>query len=214
MKVAIVQNVTINDHRMVHSDELVRELDNLGDDVDVIIQMNSEKPQFKDTLYKVISIPGKTFGAWGQFVFSRRLFQFLHGTDYDVIHAKNPFSSIEPALLARILGSDARLVYDMRGLWVDFGVHSGSISWYLGGLLNWLDVRCLNGCDAVIAISEEMKRVLVERGISADKVEVVVGGGVELRDVDTDNGEDSLVGYVGSISRSRSSEKIHEAFSV
>jgi len=214
MRIAIVQNVTINDHRMVHSNGLARELVNLGNDVDVIIQMSSEKPQFKDTPYEVVSLPGKTYGVWGQFVFSRRLFKFLHSADYDVIHAKNPFSSILPALLARICGSDARLVYDMRGLWVDFGVHSGSIPWYLGGLLNWLDVKCLNGCDAVIAISEEMKRVLVERGVSADKVKVVVGDGVELRDVDAVKGEDGLVGYVGSISRSRSSEKILEAFSV
>jgi len=214
MRIAIVQNVTINDHRMVHSDGLARELINLGNDVDVIIQMSNKRHQFLDAPYEVVPLPGKTYGVRGQFVFSSRLYKILRSADYDVIHAKNPFSSIWPALLARVRGNDARLVYDIRGLWVDFGVHSGSIPWYLGGLLKWLDVRCLNGCDAVIAISEEMKRVLVERGVSADKVDVVVGDGVELRDVDIARGEDGLVGYVGSISRSRSSEKILEAFSV
>ena len=41
-KVAFVQNVPFNDHRMVHTDGVARELIRRGYEVDVIIQRSSE----------------------------------------------------------------------------------------------------------------------------------------------------------------------------
>jgi glycosyltransferase involved in cell wall biosynthesis len=79
----------------------------------------------------------------------------------------------------------------------------------------------MNRADRVIAISDELKRVLVSRGVGEDKIEVIVGAGVDIekimglpfKDIKNLVGvKGKLVGYVGSIGRSRASERIIEAF--
>ena len=220
LKIALVQNVPVNDHRMVHTDGVARELLKRGYDIDVIIQESSEISQFSDLPYKVIYIPGGTYSIGGQLEFAYGLFKFLKKREYDIIHAKNPFSSVLPALLRR---SGAKVVYDVRGLWIDFGVHSGDIPGIIAPFLRRVDMLCMRKADRVIAISNELKNVLVERGLDEGRVDVIVGDGVDLEKIRNLDAKDikeylgiegSVIGYVGGIGRSRYSERIIEAFKI
>lgn len=215
-KIAIVQNVPINDHRMVHSDGIARELVKRGYAVEVIIQKSSLSSQFNETPYKLTQIPGKTYSIKGQMHFMISLYSHLRRNKYDIIHAKNPVSSLIPNLL--IQGpAKHKIIYDMRGLWIDFAVYSNKMSKHLKEFLVSLEVILMNHTTSVIAISKEMKKVLIERGVEREKIHVIVGAGVNSVLPSTYSEkyplpEGRIIGYVGTISRSRSSDKIIQAF--
>lgn len=217
LKIAYIQNVPFNDHRMVHTDGIAREMIKKGHHVDVIIQRSGVETNFK-VPYNVIQVPGSTYSIIGQIEFIINALFFLRKSNYDIIHAKNPFSSILPALFFK---RNAKIVYDIRGLWIDFGVHAGDIPSFMAPFLWKLDLWCMKRADAVIAISNELKKALVERGLAENLIKVIVGDGVALNEIQVLEpkniklylGIDGyLVGYVGGIGRSRYSEKIIEAF--
>jgi len=217
-KIAFVQNVPFNDHRMVHTDGIARELIKRGYNVDVVIQRSDHGPCFKESPYNVVEVPGSIYSFIGQMLFMFRVFFLLRGKNYDVIHAKNPFSSVLPALMCK---HDSRVIYDVRGLWIDFGVHAGDIPGFMAPLLWRVDLWCMRRADKVIAISHELRKELVKRGLDEAHVEVIVGCGVDyemIQNLDTRDIREHLdiegkvVGYVGGIGRSRFSEKIVEAF--
>ena len=225
-KVVLVQNVSINDHRMVHTDGIGRELVKRGYEVHVFVQRSKKEPQFEDLPYSVFYIPGDTYSMAGQVEFALGVFRILRKNRYDVIHAKNPLSSVFPALLWRNIKGTPKVIYDIRGLWVDFGVFSGFIRFgpvLIAPFLNKADVICMNKVDKVIAISEELKNVLLDRGVNKDRVEVIIGDGVDLEKARASEGVDignllgvkgKVVGYVGGIGRARASRKIIEAFEI
>lgn len=217
-KIAFVQNVPFSDHRMVHTDGVARELVKRGYCVDVVIQKSDHMPCIEDVPYNVVEVPGSTYSFIGQTLFMFRLYLLLRGKNYDIIHAKNPFSSVLPALMCK---HGSRVIYDMRGLWIDFGVHAGDIPGFMAPLLWRIDLWCMKKADKVIAISHELKKELVKRDIDGRHVDVIVSDGVnyemiqnlELQDIRDYLGiEGEVVGYVGTISSSRFSEKIIEAF--
>ena len=150
MKIAIIQNVPINDHRMVHINGIARELSKRGYNVDIIIQESNDEPQFNEVPYNITYIPSDTYSILGQLKFIYGLFTLLKKRKYDIIHAKNPFSSILPALINK---SEAKVIYDVRGLWIDFGVHAGNISNTVAYILKKIDMFCMKKADRVIAIS-------------------------------------------------------------
>lgn len=225
-RVALVQNVSINDHRMIHTDGIGRELVKRGYEVHVFVQRSKKEPQFKDPPYSVFYIPSSTYSKAGQIEFIRGVLRILRKNRYDVIHAKNPFSSVLPALLWRNIKGTPKVIYDIRGLWIDFAVFSGFVrsgSVLIAPFLNRIDIICMKMADKVIAISNELKNVLVNRGVNKDRVEVIVGDGVDLEKarraqrVDIGNllgVKGKVVGYVGGIGRARASGKIIEAFEI
>lgn len=220
MKIALIQNVPINDHRMIHTDGVARELLKRGYKVDVIIQESNDKPQFNYLPYNLTCIPGDTYSILGQIKFSYKLFKLLKKREYDIIHTKNPFSSVFPILLNK---SEAKIIYDIRGLWVDFGVHAGYFPKEISYLLKKIDLICMRKSDRVIAISNELKNILIKRGLNEEKIDVIIGDGVDLdmtrkldmKDIREFLGiEGKIIGYVGSIGRSRNSERIIEAYKI
>jgi len=220
MKIAIIQNVPINDHRMVHIDGIAKELIRRGYRVDVIIHESNKEPQFNALPYNVTYIPGDIYSILGQLKFIYGLFTLLKKRKYDIIHAKNPFSSILPALINK---SEAKVIYDVRGLWIDFGIHAGNVSNKAAYFLKKIDMFCMEKADRVIAISKELKNILVIRGLEEDKIDVVIGDGVDLetarildkKDIrDFLKIEGKIIGYVGGIGRSRYSDRIIEAFEI
>ena len=217
-KIAFIQNVRFNDHRMVHTDGIARELIKKGYDVDVIIQKSDLESCIVNVPYNIIQIHGGTYSIIGQMLFIIGLFLLLIKNDYDIIHAKNPFSSVLPALLCRC---DEKIIYDMRGLWIDFGVHSRDIPEFIASLLWKIEMWCMRKSDKVIAISHELKKELIKRGLNEDLIGVIVGDGVafeeiqnlEPKDIRKNLGiEGKIIGYVGGIGHSRNSERIIEAF--
>lgn len=217
LKIVFIQNISFNDHRMVHTDGVARELIKRGHQVDVIIQQ--QNPDIDVNVpYNVIQVPGSTYSFIGQINFIARSSFILLRKKYDMIHAKNPFSSVLPALLCR---NGAKIIYDMRGLWIDFGVHSGDIPRSAAPFLWKLDLWCMKKVDKIIAISHELKKELVMRGLEEDHINVVVGDGVAIEKIQNMEPKDirdylgiegKVIGYVGSIARSRFSDKIIQAF--
>ena len=216
-KIAFIQNVSFNDHRMVHTDGVAREMIKRGHQVDVIIQKKNVEPNL-NIPYNIIQIPGSTYSIIGQIEFMIKLFFLLRKKKYDIIHTKNPFSSILPALLVKY---NTQIVYDIRGLWIDFGVHSGDIPRFIAPYLWTIDLWCMRRADGVIVISNELKKELVKRGLAKDLIYVVVGDGVAFNEIQTLEPKDvrmylgiegCVIGYVGGIGRSRYSEKIVDAF--
>ena len=214
------QNVSINDHRMVHTHGLASELVRRGHKVEVVINHADEVPQYSDTPYILTEIPGSTYSIKGQMEFSRNLKRLLGRREPDIIHAKNPITSALSHVLKWKKDSDPKLVYDMRGLWIDFGVHSGQISSLIEPLLKIAESHVMSRADAVIAISDELKKVLTLRGVNSDKISVIIGDGVDLYNLSNSEYQESnntghkTIGYLGGIGRNRSSEKIIEAFEI
>jgi glycosyltransferase involved in cell wall biosynthesis len=206
---------------MIHIDGIGRQLIKRGYDVEVIIQKSKEKCQFKAPPYEVVQLSGNTYSFSGQLEFAYNLLKLLKKKQYDIIHGKNPFSSVFPTILLKKTLRKVKTVYDIRGLWVDFGVHTKRIPKTVAPWLNKFDVFCMNRVDKVIAISYQLKDILVSRGLEKEKVEVIIGDGVDalkarsikkkdIRDVFGFDGK--VVGYVGSIGRARCSERIIESF--
>jgi len=222
MKIAIIQNVTINDHRAIYNDGIARRLVKKGHNVDLILQETKEKKQFDDSPYNLIEIKGGNYSIFGEITFMYNLFKVLFKSDYDIVHCKNPFSSVlVPILLKRLKIKNFKIIYDIRGLWVDFGVTARYFSGFLGYFLNKIDISAMNLSDSVISISEELKKELIKRGVK-NRIIVTYGDGVDISLSDTIKSYNikekfkiggKVVGYLGSISLSRDSDKIIEAFS-
>ena len=203
---------------MIHTDGVARELIKLGHEVYVIIQDSRDAPQLFDPPYNIVRLPGGTYSFLGQIAFIFYLFFHFRLNNYDVIHDKNPFSSVLPAFFSR---TRSKVIYDVRGLWIDFGIHSGYIPSFLSSFLWAVDLWCLKKADKVIAISFELKNELMKRGLNEEHIKVIVGAGVAFEEIQILEPMDirenlgingKLVGYVGGIDRSRNSENIVKAF--
>lgn len=168
-KIAIIQNVTPNDHRAVYIDGFVRYLNREKFDPTVILQKTNDPLQFSDINYNINYLDGSTYSPTGQIKFIYNSFKKLRKEDYNIIHAINPFSSmITPFILNKLRIKKYKIIYDIRGLWVEFGVHAGYFPAMLKYLLDWIDIYLMNRCDRIIAISNMMKKVLIEKGISQE----------------------------------------------
>lgn len=222
MRIALIQNVTLNDHRSVHTHNVACELSRRGHDVDVILQKTDEVLQFGTRPYNLIQVPGETYSVKGQIKFMKASYTVVRKGNYDIIHAKNPFSSVlVPIFLKKMKLIESKIIYDMRGLWVDFGVHAQQFSRIFGTALNAVDILFMRLSDDVISISAELKRILVMRGIPRDKITVITGSGVDIAEIERTPLESLkdvlgitgiLIGYVGTVSVSRQSDKLIEAF--
>ena len=222
MRIALVQNVTLNDHRSIHFHNVACELQRRGNDVDLILQKTDEKLQFQKQPYRFIELPGETYSIRGQLDFMKALVPVVRKGKYQIIHAKNPFSSIfSPILLRKVHLIQAKLIYDMRGLWVDFGVHSGQFSPSMGKVLNVVDKMVMHTCDHLITISPALRHVLISRGIPEKKVTAITGSGIDIEEIERIPVADvkeklqlsgTVIGYLGTVSTSRQSDKLLEAF--
>ncbi len=222
MRIAILQNVTLNDHRSVHTHNVACELHKRGVRVDVILQKTDKPLQFTDRPYNLIHIPGETYSIPGQITFMKASLAVLKKRYYDIIHSKNPFSSVFSPLLLRTLRIiRSKIVYDMRGLWVDFGVHAGQFSPGMGKILNAIDGMMMHWCDHIITISPVLEQILISRGISPDTITTIKGSGVNIQEIEklpSESVEDllgisgTIIGYIGTISVSRHSDRLIHAF--
>jgi glycosyltransferase involved in cell wall biosynthesis len=193
------------------------EFERRGHTIDMILQKTDEDLQYKDRPYRLIQIPGETYSVPGQIRFVTASYSPLKRGSYQIIHARNPFSSILSAAILKKTGAiTSKIVYDMRGLWINFGVLSGKISPHLSSMLEKTENHLLKKCDHIIAISPVLKDVLCARGLDEDKISVIFGGGANIEKIESvppaKKDSSKVIGYVGTISTSRQSHKIIEAF--
>ncbi len=92
----------------------------------------------------------------------------------DVIYVYHPPGTIGlPALVLRFL-KRSRVVYDIQDLWPDTIASTGMFSG--GAAMRLLDRWCrfvYRSADRVVVLSPGFKRVLIERGVSEDRIRVV-----------------------------------------
>lgn len=221
MRVALIQNVTLNDHRSIHTHNVACELQKRGFAVDVILQKTDEKLHFQDRPYNLIQLPGETYSVQGQIAFVRASWSQIKRETYDIIHGKNPFSSVfSPIFLRKSRLIQSKIIYDMRGLWVDFGVHAHQFSRIMGKVLDGVDTRVMHHCDQVITISSELERILTSKGVPSDRITTIRGSGVNISEINRVTPEPlkdlgisgTVIGYVGTVSASRQSDRLIEAF--
>jgi glycosyltransferase involved in cell wall biosynthesis len=223
-RVLIVQNVKANHHHVSYIDGLARMLDRECFDPIVVLQAGADiANSYPPINYELHLLPGGTYSISGQAKFMAATMNLLNRLpDIDIIHCSNPFSSIIPALLDRKLKrAKYPVVYDSRGLWVEFGVHSGSFSPGLAKIIDRLDVFAMQNSEAVIAISPKLKDVLVDKGIAASKISIVPGGvdlaqfhNAEPFDYRSIGWHGKVYGYVSSISQLRNSQDVIAAFDI
>jgi len=223
-RVLIVQNVKANHHHVTYIDGIARALDRSQFEPIVVLQAGAEiTDSYPPPNYELHMLPGATYSIPGQAKFMASLAGLLDRIRaIDVVHCSNPFSSVLPALLhKRLRARNYAVIYDMRGLWVEFGVHSGGFSPGLARLIDSVDVAALKASDAVIAISPRLKEVLIGKGVAADRISVVPGGAdlqqfteAQPFDYGSIGWQGKVYGYVASISKLRNSQDVIEAFNI
>jgi len=113
---------------------------------------------------------------------------------------------------------DAEIIYDVRGLWIDFAYQTGRFGRLTRRFLVKLESFSTGEADGVLAISDRMRDALIERGVDPWKIEVIHGDGVDLEAFPPppEHRDDKIVriGYVGSISLVRGLGDILEAFEI
>jgi glycosyltransferase involved in cell wall biosynthesis len=122
------------------------------------------------------------------------------------------------------MGVKTSIYYDLRGLWVDFLSEArGKKKTIVHSLMQYIDIQLINACDGVILISDELDQILLSRNANPKKKLITYGDGADvagLHKIEKKNLKKylgitgTIVGYLGSISTSRSSDKIIEAFSI
>ena len=144
--------------------------------------------------------------------FESHISNYLQENDIDVIHAHTPYRVGIPSMnVAKKFGK--KFVYEMRGMWEETAVANGR--WRRNGLaysrFRRFENRVLKGADKVVTISMELKKELISRGVSGDKI-VVVPNGIETLEsiaespkfetIETELNRldgNMTVGYIGSL---------------
>ena len=142
--------------------------------------------------------------------FTARILEVAKTENVEVIHAHVPYRVGIPAMrVARTLGLP--FVYEMRGMWEESAVAGGR--WRAGGLAHRrfrrMETKVLRNADAVVCISETLRKEAISRGVPSNRISVVpnavshkVSDSTEpelLREVKAKLGDSSVVGYIGSL---------------
>ena len=142
--------------------------------------------------------------------FTARIIEVAKAEKAEIIHAHVPYRVGMPAMkAARTL--NIPFVYEMRGMWEESAVASGR--WRAGGLAHRrfrrMETKVLRNADAVICISETLRKEAISRGVPAGHISIVPNA-VNLEESESESSElfsqvkaklgDSLiVGYIGSL---------------
>jgi glycogen(starch) synthase len=146
--------------------------------------------------------------------FTGRIIEVAKEEKVDIIHAHTPYRVGLPALkAARKL--NLPFVYEMRGMWEETAVANGR--WMRNGpaykRFQAHETRVLRKADAVICISETLRKEAISRGVLPAKITVVpnaietaifeneiiseaLPGAVERLNTDS---EPTVIGYIGSL---------------
>lgn len=109
--------------------------------------------------------------------FESHIFDYVRENNIEIIHAHTPYRVGIPSMKAA-KKTGKTFVYEMRGMWEETAVANGR--WKRNGpaysRFRRLENRVLKGADKIVAISAELKKELISRGISGEKIAVVPNG--------------------------------------
>ena len=140
--------------------------------------------------------------------FTARIIEVAKAEKAEIIHAHVPYRVGMPAMrAARTLGLP--FVYEMRGMWEESAVAGGR--WRAGGLAHRrfrrMETKVLRNADAVICISETLRKEAISRGVPAERLSIVPNA-VNLEESESSElfpqvkaklGDSPVVGYIGSL---------------
>jgi glycosyltransferase involved in cell wall biosynthesis len=142
--------------------------------------------------------------------FTARIIEVAKAENAKIIHAHVPYRVGMPAMrAARTLGLP--FVYEMRGMWEESAVAGGR--WRAGGLAHRrfrrMETKVLRNAEAVICISETLRKEAISRGVPAERISIVPNA-VNLEESQSESpelfsqvkaklGESPVVGYIGSL---------------
>jgi glycosyltransferase involved in cell wall biosynthesis len=223
-KVVIIQNVAADHHHVVYLDGFVRKLDRSRFEPVVILQKGADiSAHYPPINYQLHLLSGKTYSPIGQLRFMLSCWHAIRREEeIAILHCVNPFSSVVPALLAKMLNKRSpAIIYDRRGLWVEFSVHAGHFSPAMANMIDKFEVGLMKRCDRLIAISPKLKDVLVSKGVPDTQIDIVPGG-VDLEkfrnalafDYKSLGWNGKVLGYIASISTLRNSQDVISAFDI
>jgi glycosyltransferase involved in cell wall biosynthesis len=176
------------------------------------------KQTIKFVIRKLLSPPLKIIGPGLSWVeeriqfkhFTSRIIEVAKAENAEIIHAHVPYRVGMPAMkAARKLGLP--FVYEMRGMWEESAVAGGR--WRAGGLAHRrfrrMETKVLRNADAVICISETLRKEAMSRGVPSERITIVpnavnteesVAEPSELvSEMKNKLGNSSVVGYIGSL---------------
>tara|TARA_B100000683_G_C12510596_1_gene560620 strand:- start:2977 stop:4347 length:1371 start_codon:yes stop_codon:yes gene_type:complete len=196
---------------------------------------NSRNPeQRKSLLKKIFSAPAYLLKIIWKVLeekilikyFTKRIIQVAKQDNVNIIHAHTPYRVGLPALrAARKL--KLPFVYEMRGMWEETAVANGR--WLRNGpayrRFQTCETKVLRKADAIICISETLKKEVISRGVESSKITVVTNA------VEKTIGEETIhspiyeqsikclkkgdttmvVGYIGSLRKMEGVEQTAEA---
>jgi glycosyltransferase involved in cell wall biosynthesis len=157
--------------------------------------------------------------------FTARIIEVAKEENADIIHAHVPYRVGVPAMkAARTLG--VPFVYEMRGMWEESAVASGR--WRAGGLAHRrfrrMETKVLRNADAVICISETLRKEAVSRGVVPERITIVPNAvnpkssttseSELLRQMKDKLGDNPVVGYIGSLRELEGVDTTAEAVSL
>ena len=174
----------------------------------------SGKPLWKRAIHFVLK-PLRPGWAWTEERilfnhFTARILDVAKAENAEIIHAHVPYRVGIPAMrVARTL--NLPFVYEMRGMWEESAVASGR--WRAGGLAHRrfrrMESKVLRNADAVVCISETLRKEAISRGVSSDRISVVPNAVSHdtsdskepelLLEVKAKLGDNPVVGYIGSL---------------
>ena len=142
--------------------------------------------------------------------FTTRIIEVAKDEKAEIIHAHVPYRVGMPAMrAARTLGLP--FVYEMRGMWEESAVAGGR--WRAGGLAHRrfrrMETKVLRNADAVICISETLRKEAISRGVPVERISIVPNA-VNLKEPESESPEllsqvkaklsgSAVVGYIGSL---------------
>ena len=142
--------------------------------------------------------------------FTARILEVAEAENVEAIHAHVPYRVGIPAMrVARTLGLP--FVYEMRGMWEESAVAGGR--WRAGGLAHRrfrrMETKVLRNADAVVCISETLRKEAISRGVPSERITVVPNAvshkespPIEsklISEVKEKFGDSPVVGYIGSL---------------
>jgi glycosyltransferase involved in cell wall biosynthesis len=153
--------------------------------------------------FRLLALPG-FLSNWGA-----ALAEIVHSRRIDILHAHSPFHCAWPAISAS-QETGVPVVYEVRGLWHESArVNRRIVLTALGlWLRDRLEGHCCRRVDAVVTISEGLRRHVMQR-YGVDEVSVVPNGvdfddfqGIQRGERPTSLPSDGvLLGYIGSVRR-------------
>lgn len=226
--VCIAQNASLSDHfgLTTYLKNIIKFLKR--DDIELLVFPLKGQNDNKN-ISNIYPLNGDIYTIKGNFIYSYNLFKQIRKlSDIQVIHCLYPVSSLISAVLYKLLiNNNVRIIYDLRSPWIEMGIEKDllpkKLQNFLKNIIYRFEKLLFQFVDEFIFITLELKDHYERKmKIKIDNYSIIPSG------VDTEffknvgksfireklkiNPNDRIIGYVGTIQKSREMEFLLEGF--